>query len=472
MSPEIISVVVLVAMFVVAGFFPVNLGAIGLVAATTVGILVGGLSEDDVMGEFPGDLFLIIVGLTYLFAIAYRNGTVDLLVRWSMRAVRGHLAAAPWIFFVLSAVFSAIGALFAVAIVAPIAMPFARRYGVDRLLMGAMVVHGSLGGAFSPISVYGTFVNTEVAKTPLPSSPTTLFLAPLVINIAIAGVVFLTLGGRRLAGEKVDVDRLGTDDATEPGPEPSGTSGTSGASVSSVSSGSSGTTTADRTAPGTTTDTATETTTDTATDTTTDTAPGLGREQTLTLVGIGVLAVGTVALRLDPGILSLAIAVLLGVLMPRGHAEAAKGISWSTVLLVCGVVTYVGVLQEMGTTDWAGGGIVALGVPLLVALLLCYLGGVLSAFASSVGILGVAIPLSLPFLLQGSVSAVGGIAALAVASTVVDVSPFSTNGALVLASTPDEDRDALYRRMLVYSAIIVATGPLLAWALLVLPGWL
>jgi len=49
--------------------------------------------------------------------------------------------------------------VFAVAIVAPLAMPFARRYGVNLLLMGMMVVHGALGGAFSPISVYGAFVN-------------------------------------------------------------------------------------------------------------------------------------------------------------------------------------------------------------------------------------------------------------------------------------------------------------------------
>ena len=96
----------------------------------------------------------------------------------------------------------------------------------------------------------------------------------------------------------------------------------------------------------------------------------------------------------------------------------------------------------------------------------------LSAFASSAGILGVAIPLALPFLQQGAVGASGMVAALAVASTVVDVSPFSTNGALVLASAPaDIDREAFYRRMLVYSGIVVVTGPLLAWALL-LPGWL
>ena len=445
MPPEIVSILVLVAMFVIATTLPINLGALGFVAAVGVGVLVAGMSLDDVLGGFPGDLFLILVGLTYLFAIAQQNGTVDLLVRWSMRLVRGHLVAAPWIFFALSAVFSAIGALFAVAIVAPLAMPFARRYGVNMLLMGMMVVHGSLAGAFSPISVYGTFVNGVVGPTGLPSSPMTLFLAPLAINVGIAAAIFVVLGGRSLAGVRV---RHEAPVAEQPATvDPAGRPSAGGDAAVDTDS--------------------------TDGDEATRQAPPVDRAQVLTLIGILALAVGTVGFDLDVGVLSLTIAVVLGILCPSGHREATRGIAWSTILLVCGVLTYVKVLQEVGTVDYVGAGIVALGVPLIAALLLCYLGGVLSAFASSVGILGVAIPLALPFLQQGSVSAIGMVAALAVASTVVDVSPFSTNGALVLASTPAEvDRDAFYRQMLVYSAIIVVTGPLLAWGVLVLPGWL
>lgn len=432
MTPVIVSIVVLVAMFVIATVLPINLGALGFVAAAGVGVLVVGMSLDDVLAEFPGDLFLILLGLTYLFAVAHQNGTVDLLVRWSMRLVRGHLVAAPWIFFTLSAVFSAIGALFAVAIVAPLAMPFARRYGVDLLLMGMMVVHGSLAGAFSPISVYGTFVAGVVGPTGIPFSSAVLFLAPLVINLVIAAVIFVVLGGRSLAGVRV------AHNVPVGGPEGEDTEGDAGDDSGEQQE-----------------------------------APPVDRAQVLTLIGILALAVGTVAFGLDVGVLSLTIAVVLGILCPAGHREATGGIAWSTILLVCGVLTYVAVLQEAGTVDYVGQAIVALGVPLIAALLLCYLGGVLSAFASSAGILGVAIPLALPFLQQGSVSAIGMVAALAVASTVVDVSPFSTNGALVLASTPaDVDREAFYRRMLVYSGIVVVAGPLLAWALLVAPGWL
>ncbi len=68
--------------------------------------------------------------------------------------------------------------------------------------------------------------------------------------------------------------------------------------------------------------------------------------------------------------------------------------------------------------------------PLLAALMLFLIGAVVSAFASSTAVLGSLIPLAVPFL-QGDtgVGAIGFIAGMAVASTIVDVSPFSTNGA-------------------------------------------
>jgi di/tricarboxylate transporter len=120
----------------------------------------------------------------------------------------------------------------------------------------------------------------------------------------------------------------------------------------------------------------------------------------------------------------------------------------------------------------AGNSVSRIGVPLLGALLLCYIGGVVSAFASSIAVLGATIPLAVPFLLQGQVHPVGVVAAIAISSTIVDVSPFSTNGALVVASAQGVNRDRFYREMLMYSATVVAVGPLLTWLVLIVPRWL
>lgn len=53
------------------------------------------------------------------------------------------------------------------------------------------------------------------------------------------------------------------------------------------------------------------------------------------------------------------------------------------------------------------------------------------------------------------------------------MSPFSTNGTLVLANAPEDiDRDRFSRRMLAYAGVVVAVGPPLAWLPRVVPGWL
>ena len=62
------------------------------------------------------------------------------------------------------------------------------------------------------------------------------------------------------------------------------------------------------------------------------------------------------------------------------------------------------------------------------------------------------------------------LAAMFVASTIVDVSPFSTNGAIVLANAQGIDRDVFYRRLLTYGAIVVVAAPIAVWLVLVVLG--
>ena len=186
-----------------------------------------------------------------------------------------------------------------------------------------------------------------------------------------------------------------------------------------------------------------------------------------------MVAVLALVFKLDIGFVAITVAVVLALLNPQRHKGAVSQISWSTILLIAGVLTYVFVLQQAGTIDSIGEAVTGLGAPLLIALLLCYIGGVVSAFASSTAIIGVAIALAVPFLQAGDIGSVGVVVALSVSSTIVDVSPFSTNGALVLANAQDVDRDRFYKQILGYATIVVVIGPFLAWLVfVVVPSWL
>jgi hypothetical protein len=64
------------------------------------------------------------------------------------------------------------------------------------------------------------------------------------------------------------------------------------------------------------------------------------------------------------------------------------------------------------------------------------------------------------------------IIALSIASSVVDSSPFSTSGALVVANAPDDRRDLVYSKLLQWGMSMIVIAPVTAWAIFVLPGWL
>ncbi|MFS8097241.1 hypothetical protein LFM09_08865 [Lentzea alba] len=447
MSPELISILVLVVVFVVATTRSINMGALAFAAAFGVGTLVADMKADDIFKGFPGSLFVVLVGVTFLFAIARANGTTDWLVHAAIRLVGGRIALMPWVMFAITGVLTAIGAVSpaAVAIVAPIAMGFAAKYKISPLLMGVMVVHGAQAGGFSPISIYGTIVNGIVDKEGLPGNEIVLFLASLVVNLLIAAVVFVVCGGLKLARQPLHAPALARRGGGDGGGHVGG-GGRAGGGDDGERAGGNG-----------------------------EADGGAGERIRLTtpriatLAGLAALVVAALVFDLDVGLAAITVAVLLSVVWPETSKQAISQITWPTVLLICGILTYVAVLQTMGTIKWAGDSVAGVGAPLLAALLICYIGAIVSAFASSVGIMGALIPLAVPFLLQGEVSAVGLIAALAVSATVVDVSPFSTNGALVLAGAQDVDRDKFFKQLMVYGGIMVAAAPPLVWLALVVP---
>jgi len=455
MSSHWISIYALVGMFVLATVLPINMGVIAFVGAFLVGTLVAGMNAKAIMGGFPADLFLTLVGITYLFALAQNNGTIDWLVRLAVRAVRGRIAAIPWIMFFIAALLTAVGAVSpaAVAIIAPIALGFAARYGINPLLMGLMVVHGAQGGGFSPISIYGGITNKIVAKAGLPLNEIATMLASLGVNLSVSLLLFFLMGGMKLMRQRANAD--GSAPAV---PRTSHAQG--GAQVYGDAEGESfpeERRTAARaenslmeSAPA------------------DGTNPGSHAYRIATVAGLLALAVLTLFFKQDIGFVSITIGLVLTLIAPNLQKRALGQVSWPEIMLIVGVSTYVGVMDKMGTIDFVGHSVAGLTSPMVAALLLCFVGAVVSAFASSTAVLGSLIPLAVPFLQGDSgVGAIGFIAAMAVSSTIVDVSPFSTNGALVLANAKGVDRDVFFRQLMVYGAIVTLVAPVVVWLLFV-----
>jgi di/tricarboxylate transporter len=431
MSDQVLTIVVLVAIFLIGTALPVHMGALALVATFLVGTLVIGESEDAIFGGFPGDLFVILVGVTYLFAIARNNGTVDWLVHVAVRAVRGRIALIPWMMFLVTAVLTAVGAVVpgAVAIIAPIGMGFAARYKINPVLMGLLVINGASAGGFSPLSVFGGIVNGVVTRNGLPGNPMLLFVSSFLFNLALSLVAFVMFGGRELV-------RRGQENLEDDEPAEEATGG--GGTVLTAPAG----------------------------------VVTLNRDRVLTLTGLVALVVGVLAFDLDVGLTAISLAVLLSLVSPESAKAAVGQIAWPTVLLVCGIVTYVSLMERVGTIDFLGSKVAGIGIPLLAAFIICLIGGAVSAFASTTGILGALIPLAVPFLLSGQIGAVGLVIALSISSSVVDSSPFSTSGALTVANSMEDRRDYVFKRLMQWGMSMIIIAPAATWVIFLAPGWL
>ena len=118
------------------------------------------------------------------------------------------MALIPWVMFAITALLTAVGSVVpaAVAIVAPIALGFARRYNINPFMMGLMVVNGATAGGFSPISIFGSIVNGVVERNDLAGNPTLLFFSSLIFNTLLSVVVFFAFGGRDLLHRRVDTE--------------------------------------------------------------------------------------------------------------------------------------------------------------------------------------------------------------------------------------------------------------------------
>ncbi|MBB4905338.1 di/tricarboxylate transporter [Actinophytocola algeriensis] len=422
-----------------------NMGAIAFLGAFLLGTLVFDVSEDDLFAGFPGDLFVVLVGVTLLFAIAKGNGTVDWLVHVGVQAVRGRIAFIPWVMFVVTSVLTTVGAVVpgAVAIMAPIGLSFAARHRINPMLMGLLIINGASAGGFSPIAVFGVITNGVVERSGLPGNPGLLWVSSFLFNALLSVAVFFMFGGRELLSRRADGEEQ-ANDTVDQDTEPEPTSGGAPAGRTTV---------------------ATKTEPDQA-------VAGLNAQRIVTLAGLLVLVVGALVFDIDVGLLALSIATVICVLFPDDCKGSVGEVAWPTVLLICGVVTYVGIMQTIGTIDMLGESVAGIGVPLLAAFVICLIGGAVSAFASTTGILGALIPLAVPFLLGGEIGAVGMIIALAISSSVVDSSPFSTSGALVVASGGPEVRDRVFRGLMRWGLSMIVVAPALAWTIFVLPGWL
>lgn len=403
------SIIVLVALFAATLLPRFDLGSAALAAAFLLG-LAAGVPTEEVTGFFPADFFVLIVGVTALFAVAHLNGTLDWLLDLLLRLVGGRALLVPLVPFVIGAVLTAVGTLpaAATAIVAPIALGLAARYRYSALVAAVLGVTGIISGLLSPLAVYGVSARGQGDKLGLglpASAPVTFLLGGLVTGVVVCAVC-LFVGVRTGAVPRGRVTREPSDVDQTP-------------------------------------------------------VPGAGA-RAVTLACMLAVVVLSVGFDLNVGYLGLTAAVLLQLVLRLAPGAVVSKIPWGVVLLIGGLLTYVGLMQHVGAFEKISDLLRVEGSPSLSLLVLCYIAGVTSFAASSIAVFVTTMPL-LPPLVADGVSPVGAVLALALASILVDINPLGITGRLILGAAEPSARPRLFRQLLTYGLISIVIAPPLAW---------
>lgn len=418
-APEL-AIAIFVAVFAVAAFRNVHLGVLMVPAAVAVGVWLAGMPVRDVLDGFPVNILVLIAGVTFLFGIARSDGTVDLLIHRVVNAVGDRRGMLPYVFFLITSGVAAMGSSQAGYVMIPLAMAAARRSAIDPMLMAVALNSGMSTGGFAPTSLFGIVTVSTAANAGIELNPL------LLLGIAaLANVLLLVAANFIFPMSKVSPASVPSDGAIEP---------------------------------------------------VLPAAPArFAPHQIVTLACIVLLVlsvVGGFSMGFSPdiGVIALGLAAVPALLYPATGAEGVRRIDWGTIFMVGGIVTFVGVLQQMDAVNLLGEAAMTLGSPYAAAFVIFAIAGLVSAFASTTGILTALVPMSVPLALSGGVSGWALMSFMGVCAAIVDASPFSTTGALTVAAGAEDERPRLKSLLTRWGLSMVIVGPAVAVVVLMLLG--
>ena len=397
----------LIAAMIVSCTTQLNVGILGLAFAWLVGVYFGGMRVEEVIGGFPIQLFLTLVGVTLLFTQARLNGTLDKLAHAATAVCRGNTGLIPVMFFLLGCGIASLGPgnVATAAMLAPMAMAVAARARIPAFLMAIMVGNGAQSGALSPFAPTGIIVNGLMDKIGLGGHELWTYSTNLVAHALVAFVGYLLLGGWRLFG-----------------------SAFSGASHLAHE------------------------------------VPPFSRTHALTLGAIFSVVALVILAGVNIGMAAFAAAVVLATFRVADHEQAIKGMPWTPILMVCGMTVLVALLEKTGGLDLFTTLLARFSTRETLTGAMAFVTAVISVYSSTSGVV---LPAFLPTI-PGLISRLGGGDPMAVAASMnvgahlVDMSPLSTTGAVCIAAipTPEEVRPT-YNKLLAWGlsmSIIGAIG--------------
>jgi di/tricarboxylate transporter len=393
----VISVIALIASVMISFGTRINLGIICIGAAFLTGCFLGDVNPADVyMKGFPLRLFFLLLGTTLFSSIAKLNGTYTELAKPISYLTKGNRKFACLVIYVISFVFSALG--MGTIVTPAILLPLMLEAARKNELPEFMTILLTISGCIA--GGLSSLAPTGILGMELSQKIGVNTYAPVYIASAVAfclhGLIFfLAFGGSRLT-------RL--QDVTE---EPIILNG--------------------------------------------------GQFFTI-IVAFGVIT-AILGFNLDLGLSAFfgsSVLLLCGVV---NQEKAIAGVSWGTLLLLCGAGVMFYIVSESGGISALEAYLIGKMSPVTAGAFTSLLAGAMSLVSSSSAVVMPTLIPTVPDIagdLGGTVGPAFLVAAILIGTHSVAYSPVSTMGAIgVASSSPDSDKQKLFTKLLLVSLVML-----------------
>lgn len=393
------------------GFFrKMNTGLVCIGFALLLG-KIAGMADRDIIGGFNYSLFLMLLGVTYLFGLAEINGTLKLLTRKITVLAGKHTYMIPVVMYIFATVLSALGpgTIPTTAIMMVFGMTLAVEMKINPAMLAAIIFLGAAGGGMSPLAATGIIGLDLCQGFGLTGIELPLLVNGVLSSTVYAALVYVAFGGYKL---KSDVVLQFSD------------------------------------------------------------IPAFNKEQIVTLIGIASMVGLVMLFKVNVGLASFTVAMVLSFLRVSDEEQALKKIPWGTLLLICGVGVLMNVIIALGGIDLLSASLASVMSAKTATTILGVTAGVMSWFSSTSGVVMPTLIPTIPHIIQQmsiSVNPVEWVTAISMVSNTAGISPLSTGGALALAAYSAEagaaagELDRLFIKMFSISAAGVVTLSVLAY---------
>lgn len=402
MNLGIVSLLLLAVAIAIGFFRKTNVGLVCMLFAVVMGKLAG-VPNGEILKGFKPNLFINLMGVTLLFSILNKNGTIELLAHKIVGLAGKNNFLIPVAVFLMGMGLTTIGpgSIPLLAIMPAFAIPLAKAHGYNPLMLAIIGCAGCFGGRMSTITPEGILsfellwqggIDTALAQWPI-------YTAQLVSGALIALAAFVYYKGYR--PQKIQEVQEETE----------------------------------------------------------STFTGL---QWLSLLGLLTMAVLVIAFKQNVGLVCFSISAILLICHAAPEKQSLKGIPWGVLLMVSGVSMLMNLVIKTGGLKLMISALSTLMNGYTAPAVMAATAGIMSLFSSG---LGVVFPTLLPTVAELGqsigVNPVELASMVLIGGTITGLSPISTTGGLIMATLMADETEGTDKKGEEMKLFMELTG----WAL-------